>query len=342
MSAPRKKLSGAEYRKKAKYKELQAKQCADNMKNWLRRGGDPSVSAATSEVDIEFEDVSGTSPDQTDQDFSQSDFTVQTSPSISMCEEQPEQLEKTKPLESHSESPHSDSDELPNIGFDLTDPGNWPVVEKMTDQQRSFFSNQAVLLAENHPENIEFRSTERNGRHLTSSMWYRTLANCERVKRSWLIFSKTKNAIFCACCKIYQKPSSTATSALCSTGFINWKKVSERLTEHEATQMHKECMIKWKTRVQQMKSCQGIDQDIERVIHSEKEKWRQILRIVMDAVLYLSTNCLSFRGSHETPSDLITQYPQPSQGNFLNLISLLAKHNSTLKFQLEHLKKGQV
>lgn len=101
-------------------------------------------------------------------------------------------------------------------------------------------------------------------------------------------------------------------------------------------------MIKWKKREQQIKSCQGIDQDIERVIHSEKEKWRQILRIVMDAVLYLSTKCLSFHGSHETPRDLITQCPQPSQDNFLNLIFLLAKHISTLKFQLEHLKKGQV
>ncbi|CAG5000108.1 unnamed protein product [Parnassius apollo] len=57
-------------------------------------GGDPSVSAATSEVDIQLEDVSRTLPDQTDQDFSQSDFTVQTSPSLSMCGEQ---LEKTKP-----------------------------------------------------------------------------------------------------------------------------------------------------------------------------------------------------------------------------------------------------
>nr|CAI5823593.1 unnamed protein product [Callosobruchus analis] len=62
----------------------------------------------------------------------------------------------------------------------------------------------------------------------------------------------------------------------------------------------------------------------------------------MDAVLYLSTNCPAFRGSSETPSDLITQYPQPSQGNFLNLISLLVKSNSCLKFQLENLKKGQV
>lgn len=129
-------------------------------------------------------------------------------------------------------------------------------VEKITDQQRSFYSNQAVLLAENHPENIEFRYTERSGRHLISSVWYRTLTNCERVKRSWLIFSKSKNAIFCACYKIYQKPSSTSGSY--SIGFINWKKVSEILTEHEATQMHKECMIKWKTRLQQMKSCQVI------------------------------------------------------------------------------------
>lgn len=146
MSAPRKKLSGAEYRKKAKYKELQGKQCADNMKNWLRKGCDPAGSAATSEVDIELEDASGTLRDQMDQDS-----TVPTSPSLSMCEEQPEQFEKTKPEYEGSKSLDLEVDELQKTGFDLTDPGNWPAVEKMNDQQRSFFSNQAVLLAENHP-----------------------------------------------------------------------------------------------------------------------------------------------------------------------------------------------
>ncbi|KAK9881322.1 hypothetical protein WA026_015448 [Henosepilachna vigintioctopunctata] len=112
MSAPRKKLTEAENRKKAKYKELQGKQCADNMKNELRRGGDPSVSAATSDVDIDVEDVSSTLPDQKNQDFSQSDFTVQTSPSLSMCDEEPGKTEKTKPEYEISESPHSDLDEL--------------------------------------------------------------------------------------------------------------------------------------------------------------------------------------------------------------------------------------
>nr|CAH7718296.1 unnamed protein product [Callosobruchus chinensis] len=94
-----------------------------------------------------------------------------------MCEGQ---LERTKPEYEESESSHSDLDELQKTEIDLTDPGNWPGVENMTDQQRSLFSSQAALLAENHPENIEFRATERNGRHLTSSMWYRTLPNCER------------------------------------------------------------------------------------------------------------------------------------------------------------------
>ncbi|GBP53239.1 hypothetical protein EVAR_88123_1 [Eumeta japonica] len=99
----------------------------------------------------------------------QSDFTVQALPCLSMCKEQPEQLEKTKPEYGGSKSPHSDSDGLQKTEFD--GPSNYPGVEKMTDQQQSFFSNQAVLLAENHRENIEFRSTECNGGHLTSSMW---------------------------------------------------------------------------------------------------------------------------------------------------------------------------
>lgn len=86
---------------------------------------------------------------------------------------------------------------------------------------------------------------------------------------------------------IYQKHVGATASALCTTGFVNWKKVSKRLTEHDASQIHRECIIKWKIRVQQMKSCQGIDHDIERLIHTEKEKWREILHIAMDAIVYL-------------------------------------------------------
>ena len=128
---------------------LQGKQFADKMKNWLSGGGKPSVSAATSEVDIQLEDISCTLSDQADQDFSRTvakkttctDLRVQTSSTSSMCEEH---LKRIKPEYKESETAHSDSDELQNTEFDLTDPGNWPDMEKITDQQRSFFSSQAV------------------------------------------------------------------------------------------------------------------------------------------------------------------------------------------------------
>lgn len=343
MSAPKKKkLSGAENRKRAKERTEQGKQIAANMKKWLQGVGEPSNLVATPD-DAEILDYSSTISKQ------HMSADSRKRPPLSTSDEQ---LKPTPTSSSSMEYVNPEYKESLHLSrqneektFDLSDPGTWPETQKMTDQQRSLLSSQAVLLAEKHPGNINFKSTERDGRHLTSCMWYKTLANNEMVKRSWLLYSKTKNALFCTPCKIFLKPNTAAIaiSTLCSsTGFSNWKKASERLIEHEASQMHRECMIKWKIRVQQMKMCQGIDQDLERIIHTEKEKWKQILHIVIDAVLFLSANCLSFRGSNETPSDLITQCPRPSQGNFLNLISLLAKHNSVLKHHLEHLKKGQV
>ncbi|XP_044766148.1 uncharacterized protein LOC123322270 [Coccinella septempunctata] len=166
------------------------------------------------------------------------------------------------------------------------------------------------------------------------------MANKEKFKRSWLVYSKTKNALYCTACKLF---ANSCPSALGKDGFINWKNASERLAEHDISPVHKhkECFIKWKTRLQQMKSCLGIDCDIERQIHSEKEKWRHILHVAMDAVMYLATNCLSFRGSKESQIDFTQHCLQLSRGNFLNLINLLAKYDPTLKCHLDHLKKGQ-
>ncbi|XP_071051068.1 zinc finger MYM-type protein 5-like [Onthophagus taurus] len=299
MSATRKKLSGAQNRKRASHRIDEEAQSAAKMRRWLRES---AASLAPSDSDIQ----NATTATERSDDGEESLSSV-------LCQEI----------------------------IDLIDPGAWPDTEKMTDQQRSFLSNQTVLLNDKHPNNIEFKFTERNGRRLTYSMWFRTMTNKENIKRTWLVYSKTKNSIYYSACKLYSNVF-TPLSALRSVGFINWKKASERLAEHEASQAHKECVIKWKTRLQQIKSCQGIDRDVELLIQPEKEKWRQILHVVMDAVMYLATNCLSFRGSKETINDLTINYPQPNQGNFLNLIILLAKHNPTLKLHLDHLQKGQV
>lgn len=80
----------------------------------------------------------------------------------------------------------------------------------------------------------------------------------------------------------------------------------------------KEKFIKWKNCLQKMKSCQGIDFNIERLFHFEEEKWRYIRYVFIDAFMYLATNCLSLRGSEETLTDFTENLPQRSQENFLN------------------------
>lgn len=100
----------------------------------------------------------------------------------------------------------------------------------------------------------------------------------------------------------------------------------EKLVGHEASLIHKECMIKWKMRIQTIKTGMGIDKELEKLIQSEKEKWRESLHIIADAILYLSTNCLSSRGSSENITGFTKNCPSTNRGNFLNLIVLLAKH----------------
>lgn len=107
-------------------------------------------------------------------------------------------------------------------------------------------------------------------------------------------------------------------------------------------QKHKEIFVKWKTLLKTSNSDSGISSHLEKVIECEKNKWREILRIIIDAILYLATNCLPLRGLKETQNKLTLSCASKEQGNFLNLIILLSKHNATLKTALEELKKGHV
>ncbi|KAL4720639.1 hypothetical protein ACJJTC_008646 [Scirpophaga incertulas] len=231
MSAPRKKLSGAENRKRAKEKFEDVNKSASKMRKWLYEAAPSSSSTDTSDT------VSGisnnscnlyTQVDSTNQlKLQGSDDGKQYHSSVLSQQGDNVQLASSDLLQLSSK------DEI----IDLMDPGTWPSQEKITDQQRSFLSKQAVLLNNEHPNNVDFRSTERNGRHLTHNMWFGTMANKEIIKRSWLVYSKTKNALYCTVCKLF---ASTSTSALCTEGLINWKKTLERLTEHEVSQTHKE------------------------------------------------------------------------------------------------------
>lgn len=67
--------------------------------------------------------------------------------------------------------------------------------------------------------------------------------NGKMQDRSWLIYSKIKDQIFCFCCKLFTRDKNS--NQLATTGYSDWKNVSKMLREHEKSHKHIICMTSW-------------------------------------------------------------------------------------------------
>ncbi|XP_060846412.1 zinc finger MYM-type protein 1-like [Rhopalosiphum padi] len=84
---------------------------------------------------------------------------------------------------------------------------------------------------------IPFAETKRMfgniSRRLTPEHFMRKLQNGEKKLREWVLYSPSKNALFCFQCLLFSpKPTVFGNK---NEGFINWKKCNECLQEHETT-----------------------------------------------------------------------------------------------------------
>ena len=62
-----------------------------------------------------------------------------------------------------------------------------------------------------------------------------------------------------------------------------------------------------------------MDSDLQRVINGEMKKWRDILKVIVDAILFCAKNNLALRGSTEVIGE-------QNSGIFLNLIELISHY----------------
>ncbi|XP_046753089.1 uncharacterized protein LOC124416209 [Diprion similis] len=72
-----------------------------------------------------------------------------------------------------------------------------------------------------------------------------------------------------------------------------------------------------------LKENKTIDDRLEEAIQNEKQRWRHILKIVTDCVIFCGTNNLAFRGSSNQIGD-------PKCGIFLGLIELISHYDATI------------
>jgi len=90
----------------------------------------------------------------------------------------------------------------------LDDAGYWP--EVFTDEIRLEIVRNGSVAVQHINANFAEIGCERKGlstkgvsRYLTREWFFRTLSNGEKVLRSWLIYSPSKQALYCFCCKLF-------------------------------------------------------------------------------------------------------------------------------------------
>ena len=105
-------------------------------------------------------------------------------------------------------------------------------------------------------------------------------------------------------------------SSFASTSFKSWRKLNPHISDHENSPTHEEAFLAWKDLKQRQKAGRLLNQELHYQIRSETDKWRYILKQVLDVIHLLSRQNLPFRGHiGNTDSD--------NKGNFLEVIELV-------------------
>lgn len=128
-----------------------------------------------------------------------------------------------------------------------------------------------------------------DNRNICLSHLKRTLANGEVVNRNWVVYSPSKNAIFCFVCRLFG--SFNIFDVYKSTGFTDFHNANRSFAQHEKSQQHLRNELDYKTRAKKSQST-TIDSNILNQNRSEAEYWRKILTRIVAVIKFLGSRGL--------------------------------------------------
>lgn len=203
------------------------------------------------------------------------------------------------------------------------DPAEWPSF--LSDADRT---EQVIMGPLPIKESFSFPKRS-DGRSFHYHYTNRQLVNGEKVKRSWLTYSRSKDAVYCFCCKLFSKKS----IKLATDGQQDWVNIGALLKQHEKSEDHCSNMVKWKEFSLRLSKGKTIDETEMGLLEAEKNRWRDVLTRLISIIQSLAERNLALRGSSDT-------LHKDDNGNFLKEVELLAKFDPVLRDHVRLIESG--
>ena len=92
-----------------------------------------------------------------------------------------------------------------------------------------------------------------------------------------------------------------------------WKKLFDRIPEHQNSCQHKVCDLEWRAVAKRIFSQSSISDYLLQALQNKTNTWRKILRRLLDVVMFLDERGLALRGKSNRVRD-------SKNGNFLGIL----------------------
>ena len=339
----RARASGSRGRKRAAQRIVEAEKSSKIMRNFFTPI--PSIPTTTTPTDAESAGPSDSDQDRTinqgdddddgfshdDDDASGNESSIDRYSDDAENRSEPNYESETDDEESRDSDGETDNDNV-HVVKDIANLFVWPK-EGHAELSRGN-SLQAVVKETSKPyqhDDGPFPSSDHRRR--MNSTWFQKIIGKSKFHRTWLVYSVSKSALYCFCCLLYPESNFNCLSAFeKNVGFTTWKNRC-RLDAHERSSAHRRSFCRWKEHERSLVEGEGqIDDQLADALRKEEDKWRQVLKRLLNIVIYLARTNAALRGHVEK----LTSGDEINSGNFLELVKLLSKYDPVMKSHLEY------